>query len=76
MYDTDSPLDADGDQLIIESRCEQLDAEGGDVTIRSVVGEDGNSGTDDVIAIQIAYASAYPKAEQQGTASASLVYVT
>ena len=76
MYDTDSPIDADGDQLIIETRCEQLDVEGGDVTIRSTVGEDGDSGTDDVIAIQIAYDGGHGKKEQQGDASASIVYVT
>jgi len=39
-----------------------------------VVGEDGNSGTDDVMAVMVTYGSAYPKKEQQGAASASNVY--
>ena len=76
-YDTDSPVDADGDFVIIETRSEQLDVEGSDVTIRTTVGEDGNSGTDDVMAVQVAYGAAYPQKELQGAASAgSQVYVT
>jgi len=75
-YDTDSPIDADGDFVIIEARGEQLDVEGADVTIRSVVGEDGNSGVDDVMACQVAYGAAYRQKEQQGAASSgSKVYV-
>jgi hypothetical protein len=76
-YDTDSPIDADGDFVVLEVRADQLDVEGDDVTIRSTVGEGGNSGTDDVMAVQVAYGSAYPKKELQGTASAGeKVYVT
>ena len=77
-YDTDTDLiDADGDFVVIETRSEQLDVEGSDVTIRTTVGEDGNSGTDDVMAVQVAYGAAYPQKELQGAASAgSQVYVT
>lgn len=75
-YDTDSPIDADGDFVILEARSEDLDVEGADDAVRTTVGEDGNSGTDDVMAVQVAYGSAYPKKELQGAASAgSQVYV-
>tara|TARA_Y100000310_G_scaffold302963_1_gene340853 strand:- start:362 stop:844 length:483 start_codon:yes stop_codon:yes gene_type:complete len=68
-YDTDNPIDADGDFLIIESRAEDLDVEGGDVAVRSTVGEAGNSGTDDVVAVQVSYGAAYPRKELQGAAT-------
>ena len=74
-YDTDSPIDADGDFVIIEARAEDLDVEGLDHAVRGVVGEDGDSGTDDVMAIMVSYGYAYPKKELQGVASASNVYV-
>jgi len=74
-YDTDYPLDADGDFLIIESRSEDLDVEGSDVTVRTTAGEAGNSGVDDVVAVQVSYGAAYPKKELQGAAVAgSKVY--
>ena len=75
-YDTDAPIDADGDFVILEARSEDLDVEGSDVTVRSTVGEDGNSGVDDVMACQVTYGAAYPKKELQGSASSgSKVYV-
>jgi hypothetical protein len=75
-YDTDNPVDADGDFVIISARSEDLDVEGGDVAVRTTVGEDGNSGVDDVMAVQVTYGSAYPKKELQGAASTgSKVYV-
>lgn len=75
-YDTDSPIDADGDFVIMEARAEDLDVEGSDDAIRSVVGEGGNTGTDDVMAVQVAYGYAYPQKELQGAASSGeKVYV-
>jgi hypothetical protein len=75
-YDTDNPIDADGDFVIMEARAEDLDVEGSDDAIRSTVGEDGNSGTDDVMACQVSYGYAYPQKELQGAASTgSQVYV-
>jgi hypothetical protein len=68
-YDTDNPIDADGDFVILEARAEDLDVEGSDDTVRTVVGEDGNSGTDDVMAVMVVYGSAYPQKEQQGSAT-------
>ena len=75
-YDTDSPVDADGDFVIIEARAEDLDVYSGYDSLRGVVGEDGNSGTDDVMAILVRYGYAYPQKELQGAASSgSQVYV-
>ena len=75
-YDTDNAIDADGDFVLIETRAEDLDVEGSDVAVRTTVGEDGNSGTDDVMAVQITYGAAYPQKELQGAASTgSKVYV-
>ena len=75
-YDTDNPVDADGDFVIIEARAEDLDVEGGDDSVRVLVGEDGNSGVDDVMACMVVYGSAYPKKEQQGAAvTGGKVYV-
>jgi hypothetical protein len=74
-YDTDSPVDADGDFVIIEARAEDLDVDSGFDSLRGVVGEDGNTGTDDVMAILVRYGYAYPQKELQGAASGSQVYV-
>tara|TARA_Y100000310_G_scaffold50965_1_gene47035 strand:- start:9042 stop:9518 length:477 start_codon:yes stop_codon:yes gene_type:complete len=75
-YDTDSPIDADGDFVIIEARVEDLDVEGLDDAVRVVVGEDGNSGVDDVMTVMFCYGYAYPQKELQGAATAgSQVYV-
>ena len=75
-YDTDYPIDADGDFVILEMRVEDLDVEGADVTLRLTVGEDGNTGTDDVMAVLVRYGYAYPQKELQGAAaSGSQVYV-
>ena len=75
-YDTDNPVDADGDFVILEARSEDLDVEGGDDAIRTYVAEGGNSGVDDCMAIQVAYGYAYPQKELQGAATTgSKVYV-
>lgn len=65
-YDTDNPLDADGDFLIIEARAEDLDVEGSDVAVRATAGEDGNSGVDNVTVVLVTYGSSYPQKELQG----------
>jgi len=76
-YDTDYPIDADGDFVVLEMRAEDLDVEGGDDSLRLTVGEDGNTGTDDVMAVLVRYGYAYPQKELQGAAtSGSQVYVS
>jgi len=75
-YDTDNPVDADGDFVILEVRAEDLDVEGSDVAVRITVGEDAGSGTDDVMAVMVSYESAYQRKELQGAAvTGSKVYV-
>ena len=76
-YDTDNPIDADGDFVIIEIRGEDMDADNGFDFIRGYVAEGGNSGVDNVMGVLIRYGYAYPKKELQGAASTgSQVYVS
>ncbi len=75
-YDTDNPVDADGDFVIIEIKTEELDTNNGFDHIRAVVGEDGNTGVDNVTGVLIRYGAAYKKKELQGAAvTGSKVYV-
>ena len=75
-YDTDSPLDEDGDFCVIEARAEDLDVDGGFDYIRLYVGEGGNTGVDNLTGVVVRYGYAYPKKELQGAASTgSQVYV-
>ena len=75
-YDTDSPVDADGDFVVVEVRGEDLDVDSGFDTVRGYVAEAGNSGTDDCMAVLVTYGYAYPQKELQGAASSgSQVYV-
>jgi hypothetical protein len=76
-YDTDNPIDADGDFVIVEIRGEDMDADNGFDFIRGYVAEGGNSGVDNVMGVLIRYGYAYPKKELQGAASTgSKVYVS
>jgi len=76
-YDTDAPVDADGDFVIIEIRSEDMDTDNGFHVIRTRVAEGGNSGTDNVTVSELKYGYAYPRKELQGAASAgSQVYVS
>jgi hypothetical protein len=75
-YDTDNPIDADGDFVIIEIRGEDMDVDNGFDYIRGYVAEGGNTGVDNVMGVLIRYGYAYPKKELQGAASTgSKVYV-
>ena len=75
-YDTDNPVDADGDFVILEARAEDLDTANGFDYIRLYVAEGGNSGVDNVAGAVIRYGYSYPKKEVQGAASTgSKVYV-
>ena len=75
-YDTDNPVDADGDFVILEVRAEDMDVDGGFDYLRGYVAEGGNTGVDNVMGVLIRYGYAYPKKELQGAASTgSQVYV-
>ena len=76
-YDTDNPVDADGDFVIIEVRSEDMDTDNGFHVIRTRVAEGGNSGVDNVTVSELKYGYAYPRKELQGAASTgSQVYVS
>ena len=68
-YNTDEPLDADGDFVIIEARAEDLDADNEFDFIRLYVAEGGNTGTDNVTGVVVRFGYAYPKKELHGAAS-------
>jgi hypothetical protein len=75
-YDTDNPIDADGDFVIIEVRAENLDVDGGFSFIRTLAGEGGNTGVDNVTTILQRYDYAYPQAQLPAAAvTGSKVYV-
>ena len=75
-YDTDNPVDADGDFVIIEVRAEDLDTDNGFDHVRTYVGEAGNTGADNVTVTLTRYGYAYPQKELQGAAAVgSQVYV-
>lgn len=75
-YDTDNPIDALGNFVIIEIRGEDLDADSSFTHVRGYVAEGGNSGVDNVGAVLIRYGSQYPQKELQGAASTGAqVYV-
>jgi hypothetical protein len=56
-YDTDSPVDADGNQVILEARAEDLDVENGFRYVRAYLAEGGNSGVDNVSGFIFGYSS-------------------
>ena len=75
-YDTDNPVDADGNFVIIEIRAEDMDVDNGFDYIRLYCAEGGNTGVDNVTGVVIRYGYAYPKKELQGAASTGAqVYV-
>lgn len=75
-YDTDNPVDADGDFVIIEVRGEDLDVDNLFNHVRLYVAEAGNTGADNVTGVVSRYGYSYPQKELQGAAvTGSKVYV-
>jgi len=73
-YDTDYPIDADGNFVIIEIRAEDILAP--NPYIRLYLGEGGNTGAEYLSGLLIRYGYAYPQKELQGAASSGAqVYV-
>lgn len=78
-YDTDNPIDADGDFVITEFMGEDVD---GDNTnpqryVRYYVAEGGNTGVDNACGFLSLYGYAYAKKQLQGAAvTGSKVYVS
>lgn len=76
-YDTDTPVDADGDQVILEARADQLDTANGFNRVRVYCAEGGNTGVDNVSGVIIRWGSKFKHKNRHRTASTgSVVYVT
>lgn len=76
-YDTDDPVDADGDKVILEASAEDFDVENGFDYVRVYCAEAGNTGVDNVSGVIERYSAAIAKKELQDAAVAgSIVYVT
>jgi len=52
-YDTAAPVDADGDQVILEVSADDLDADNGFNHVRVYLAEAGNTGVDNVSAVYL-----------------------
>lgn len=75
-YDSSAPIDADGDQVYLTCRAEDLDVANGFRYVRVYLAEGGNTGTDNVSAVYIATGAHVQRAEMNVSASAgSKVYV-
>ena len=76
-YDTDSPVDADGNWVIIDIRAEDLDTDNGFNHIALYVAEGGNTGADNVTGFIIRHEPRYAAKQLNGAASSGAqVYVT
>jgi hypothetical protein len=75
-YDTDNPVDADGDFVILEAQAEDMDVAGGFTHVRLYVAEGGNTGVDNVTGFLLRYGSQTKRAQKNGAAvTGSKVYV-
>lgn len=75
-YDTGSPIDADGDQVILSARADQLDAQNDFRYVRVFAGEAGDTGTDNISGVIIRHGARKKFSNQHATAvAASIVYV-
>lgn len=75
-YDTDAPIDADGNFVILHAKAEDFDVENGFKFVRLYVAEGGNTGVDNVTGFLLRYGAHHKHAEQNGAAVAGeKVYV-
>lgn len=75
-YDTDNPVDADGDFVILQAKASDMDVAGGFTHVRLYVAEGGNTGVDNVSGFLVRYGARHKHAEQNGAATTgSKVYV-
>lgn len=75
-YDTDNPVDADGDFVILEATDEDLDVANGFYLVRLYVAEGGNTGTDNVHGFIMGCGAKTKTKQKNGTAvTGSKVYV-
>lgn len=75
-YDTDAPIDADGNYVILEASDEDLDRENGFYLVRLYVAEVTGTGTDNVTAFIFGHGAKMKESEKNGAAVAGeKVYV-
>lgn len=75
-YDTDTPVDADGNFVILEASDEDLDVANGFYLVRLYVAESGNSGTDNVTGFIMGCCAKSKENQKNGAAvSGEKVYV-
>ena len=75
-YDTASPVDADGDTVILQCQADDLDVSNGFAFVRVYLAETGNTGVDNVSAVYIQIDTRNAYTALQGAAVAgSRVYV-
>lgn len=75
-YDTDNPIDADGNWVILEASDEDLDVANSFYLVRLYVAEGGNTGTDNVTAFICGCGAKVKQAQRNGAASTGVqVYV-
>ncbi len=76
-YDTDAPIDADGDSVTFDIRAEDLDAANGFRYVRFYAAEVTGTGTDNISCTAIRATARYAKEELTAAAVAGeIVYVT
>jgi hypothetical protein len=75
-YDTDDPVDADGDWVILEAQDEDLDVENGFYLVRLYVAEAGNTGVDNITGFILGHNAKTKTSQKNGAAvTGSKVYV-
>jgi len=76
-YDTDNPVDADGDFVVLEAKAEDFDVANGYTHVRLYVAEGGNTGVDNVTGFLLRYGARNKRKQLQGApVTGSKVYVT
>jgi len=76
-YDTDAPVDAITNKVILECQADDLDVANGFTHVRVYAAEAGNTGVDNVSAVYVRANARYAKDDLLGTAAAgALVYVS
>ena len=74
-YDSDNPVKAAGDQVILEAQAADLDVAGGFRYVRVYCAVTGNTGPDNVEGVIELHDAHHEYAQREGAASASKVYV-
>lgn len=75
-YDTDNPIDADGNTVVLEANAEDMDVANGFTHVRLYVAEGGNTGTDNVTGLLIRHTAHNKRAQLEAAASTgAVVYV-